>query len=257
MIKHKHHIIPKHSGGSNDPSNIVELTIEEHAEAHKKLWEQYGKKEDWLAWQGLTGMIGKDEIIKELYKIVGSKNGNYTRKEKKGIFNQKYLNSKERLDNCSKGGKVSGEKNKNSGLLKTISSLGHVAYIEKYNGGLTNEKRKVLGLPLINPLNKLSEQEKQQEIIRLGKISSNRKGSSWYYNPNNTKEQRMINTQEKIPDGWIKGRFIDKNKGKTFWYNPNLNIEKFQIESPGEGFIKGRNPKYAQGNINNLKQYKK
>lgn len=24
-IKHKHHIIPKHAGGSNDPSNLVTL----------------------------------------------------------------------------------------------------------------------------------------------------------------------------------------------------------------------------------------
>jgi hypothetical protein len=28
---HKHHIIPKHAGGTNDPSNLIELTIEEHA----------------------------------------------------------------------------------------------------------------------------------------------------------------------------------------------------------------------------------
>jgi len=33
-MKHKHHIVPKHMGGSDDPSNLIELTIEEHAEAH-------------------------------------------------------------------------------------------------------------------------------------------------------------------------------------------------------------------------------
>jgi predicted molibdopterin-dependent oxidoreductase YjgC len=32
-MKHKHHIIPKHMGGTDDESNIIELTIEEHAEA--------------------------------------------------------------------------------------------------------------------------------------------------------------------------------------------------------------------------------
>lgn len=63
MIKHKHHIIPKHAGGSNDKSNIIELTVEEHAEAHRELYEKYGRWQDHLAWQGLSGRIGKEEII--------------------------------------------------------------------------------------------------------------------------------------------------------------------------------------------------
>ena len=66
-IYHKHHIIPKHAGGSDDPSNIVELTIEEHAEAHRILYEKYGRWQDKLAWQGLSGQIGKDEIMQEVY----------------------------------------------------------------------------------------------------------------------------------------------------------------------------------------------
>lgn len=66
IIKHKHHIIPKHMGGSDDPSNLIELTVEEHAEAHKKLFDQYGLLEDKLAWMGLSGMISQQEIIKEL-----------------------------------------------------------------------------------------------------------------------------------------------------------------------------------------------
>jgi hypothetical protein len=64
MIKHKHHIIPRHVGGTDDPSNIVELTIEEHAEAHRILYEKYGRNEDKWAWLGLSGQIGKDEILK-------------------------------------------------------------------------------------------------------------------------------------------------------------------------------------------------
>lgn len=43
QLKHKHHIIPKHAGGSDDPSNIVVLTVEEHAEAHRKLYEKHGR----------------------------------------------------------------------------------------------------------------------------------------------------------------------------------------------------------------------
>lgn len=70
QIKHKHHIIPKHAGGSDDPSNIVELTVEEHAEAHRKLYEEHGRWQDRIAWQALAGMIDKEHIISEVMKNV-------------------------------------------------------------------------------------------------------------------------------------------------------------------------------------------
>ena len=66
MIKHKHHIIPKHAGGTDNPSNLVELTIEEHAKAHLFLYETHGRNEDKWAWLGLSGQIGKDEILKQI-----------------------------------------------------------------------------------------------------------------------------------------------------------------------------------------------
>jgi len=67
-MKHLHHIIPKHVGGTDHPSNLIELSIEEHAEAHRKLYDQYGRKQDKLAWMGLSKMIGGKEIIIELLK---------------------------------------------------------------------------------------------------------------------------------------------------------------------------------------------
>lgn len=60
-------------GGTDDPSNLVELTIEEHAEAHRVLFEQYGRKEDELAWKGLAGIIGKEELLHELFVMAGKK----------------------------------------------------------------------------------------------------------------------------------------------------------------------------------------
>ena len=63
-IYHKHHIIPKHMGGTDDPSNLVSVTVEEHAKLHKQLWEDLGHWEDYVAWQGLSNMMGREEIIK-------------------------------------------------------------------------------------------------------------------------------------------------------------------------------------------------
>ena len=45
IYHHKHHIVPKHLGGTDDPSNLVELTIEGHANTPKKVKEKLVKHE--------------------------------------------------------------------------------------------------------------------------------------------------------------------------------------------------------------------
>lgn len=60
-MKHTHHIIPRHAGGTDDISNLIELTIEEHAEAHHVLWEQYGRLQDKIAWLMLSGKTEEAE----------------------------------------------------------------------------------------------------------------------------------------------------------------------------------------------------
>lgn len=80
---HKHHKIPRHAGGSNEPDNIVELTIEQHADAHRLLFEEFGRWQDYVAWKSLAGMIGEEERIflicsnigKVSGKLTGAKNG--------------------------------------------------------------------------------------------------------------------------------------------------------------------------------------
>ena len=63
--KHRHHIIPKHAGGTDDPSNLVLLSVEEHADAHKKLYEKYGRSGDLIAWKALSGDYSKDDFHRE------------------------------------------------------------------------------------------------------------------------------------------------------------------------------------------------
>lgn len=74
-IYHKHHIIPKHMGGTDDPENLVVVTVEQHAKLHKQLWEDLGYWEDYAAWQGLSGMMGSEEIIQFL--ITGERHHQY------------------------------------------------------------------------------------------------------------------------------------------------------------------------------------
>lgn len=61
---HWHHIIPRHAGGTDEPSNLVRLSVEEHAEAHRVLWEQYGRPQDKLAWLLLSGKTDEAEAAR-------------------------------------------------------------------------------------------------------------------------------------------------------------------------------------------------
>ena len=82
IYTHKHHIIPKHAGGSDDPSNLKELTIEEHTLAHKKLFFIYGRPQDEWAYLGLSGAIGKDEIMRRASGHMKGKKQSAEHKEK-------------------------------------------------------------------------------------------------------------------------------------------------------------------------------
>ena len=68
IYTHKHHIIPKHMGGTDDPSNLIVLTIEEHAQAHLDLYNEHGYTQDHVAYRMLLGQINKAEAIKILQK---------------------------------------------------------------------------------------------------------------------------------------------------------------------------------------------
>lgn len=109
MSKHIHHIKPKHAGGDNSPNNLIELTIEEHAEAHRILWEKNNQWQDYVSWKALSGQIGKEEIRKLLSRLtwLGRKHTNES-KEKikearaKQIFSKE---TKEKMSNTRKNRK--------------------------------------------------------------------------------------------------------------------------------------------------------
>ena len=82
--KHKHRIIPGHMGGTYEPSNVILLSVEEHAEEHRKLYEKFGRWQDKTAWMLLSkqakredfGMTGKGHTI-ETRKLMSEKRKKY------------------------------------------------------------------------------------------------------------------------------------------------------------------------------------
>jgi hypothetical protein len=73
-MKHQHHIKPKHRGGTDDEWNLTppieparcEDGWSSHAIFHFCEWQLWGLRDDFLAWKGLAGFLGKEEIIEQL-----------------------------------------------------------------------------------------------------------------------------------------------------------------------------------------------
>lgn len=74
-IYHVHHIVPKHDGGTDDPDNLIRLSVKDHAEAHRLLYEQHGKEEDRIAWLGLSGVYSNQEVVYYAEQLGRSKGG--------------------------------------------------------------------------------------------------------------------------------------------------------------------------------------
>jgi hypothetical protein len=119
MLTHKHHIIPRHAGGTNDPSNLIELTVAEHAEAHKVLFETHGRWQDKIAWHMLSGQILAEEATIQAIKMAQTgrihtpehrmKNSMSTRGKKRSDSTKEkirniMLNSPERVVKLMEGG---------------------------------------------------------------------------------------------------------------------------------------------------------
>lgn len=126
---HRHHVIPKHSGGTDEDSNYTYLTIREHIIAHFLLWKIHRNPNDLRSMK----MLGAN-ITSKQRKIMGewcrdNKIGFHNatpeqRKEwsKKGLQTQKNNNDKNSFyywstkdgqkERASMGGKIGGKKQK-------------------------------------------------------------------------------------------------------------------------------------------------
>lgn len=147
-MKHKHHIIPKHMGGSDEPDNLIELTIEEHAQAHFELWEKFGFIEDKIAWECLSG-----RKLSEEDRIMLSKSGF----EKFLLDDTRVIEWKNKISASLKG-KVQSEETR----LKRSKSL-KLAY---------KEGRKKVTVPDADENRKRYYENNMSEILAEGRKNS-------------------------------------------------------------------------------------
>ena len=107
IYTHIHHITPKHMGGTDDPFNLVEVTVEQHALLHKQLWEDLGCREDYIAWQCLSGQITTQEAIREAIRLAQFR---MRGKKKKPCSEER----KRKISSSKKGKKINYPKNRKS-----------------------------------------------------------------------------------------------------------------------------------------------
>ena len=60
---HRHHIVPKHMGGSDEDWNIMELSREDHAIAHLILYKLYGFQADLRAAVLLNEQVPREGLV--------------------------------------------------------------------------------------------------------------------------------------------------------------------------------------------------
>jgi hypothetical protein len=219
-MKHKHHIIPKHMGGTNEPSNIIELTVEEHAQAHLELYKIHGKHEDLCAYHMLSGNI---EQFRKVYGKLGGTKVQQKRRELgftgHELFYGREVSKSEITQNASKGGKVQGEVNSKNGHMKKIQELSDCVFAGKKGGASTirlgkgafgdpNERKKSAALGgkaqgKINGENGHCKKISQQywDKVKSGEIE--RVKRMWI---TNGIDSRLVIIGEKIDDGWYNGK---------------------------------------------------
>ena len=169
----KHHIIPKSLNGSNDKSNLVNLTAREHYIAHLLLWKHYKSINDINATYKMAAAVSK--MI----------NGNVEFKHNLLKFNSRlyehskldYIQYLKSLPCPTKGKRFIHNKITHKNIMIPKDMPLPLGYIDGIY--FSNEKR-----------NKMSQATK-------GKI---------YIRNNITNELKMISKNDVIPDGWSKKR---------------------------------------------------
>lgn len=181
-IKHKHHIIPKHMGGSDSEENLVEITVERHAMFHYCNWRLWGKEEDKIAWKALSGQMTLSEAQYEAIKLGAKKTGQI-------------------MKNKMKDKKLKGEW---SNMIKEFwereeyreKQIPHLLEIQKTASVLGNTGEALK-----------KKKETYKKIGHQQGTNNSQYGSMWI---TNGKNNLKISKNDSIPEGYKKGRVCKK-----------------------------------------------
>jgi hypothetical protein len=138
-----HHIIPRYANGSNDPSNLVDLTYREHCIIHFLLWKIYNNPEDQCAYKLMTGI--SSDRKQEIGRIIGAKHLKSGHIQALGQKNKEsgWMLQIQSFETQSKGGKRGGQIAKETGQINTIATEESRTQGGKTASNLAKEKGQV------------------------------------------------------------------------------------------------------------------
>ena len=101
-------------GGTDDPSNLIEVSVEQHAELHFALYLEHGKLEDYLAAKSLANYL--DEDTQYAKAVLGGKTSSNKGVERTEEWRQKASKSNRGKHKYLDKYRTSEEQQRRSGL---------------------------------------------------------------------------------------------------------------------------------------------
>jgi hypothetical protein len=254
----KHHTFPVSIFGKNN--RVVVLTAREHYIAHALLEKAFIKRYGLKHWKTIkmtwahSGMKGNGGYINS-YLYEGAKkrrsesmkgkpwyipNENHKENARKRRLGTKATEeTKKKMSEAHIGKKLKPfseeHKERLRGKRPNTSGENHPFY------GKTLSPETRAKISAANIGRKLSPEHKEKlSLARKGKQMKENNGmcGKFWITDGTLKNNKVINNEEKIPDGWYKGRV--SSTGKNKWWVNNEGITKFQQECPGVGWKRGR-----------------
>ena len=225
-VTHMHHIIPKHAGGTDDPDNLIELSVEEHALAHKALYEQYGRWQDKVAWLSLSGIMQDEERIYEIAR--NANKGNPT-----GYTHCKEAREEIRQSKLGEKNPMYGKPAANRGIERP--GIGGRRTGTTWSQAERDTRMARMQTPGYFDYTQTPEFSKAVSDAKRG-CKGSAKGKTWFTNGE-------IETYAfECPAGFKKGRKPGRisNKKGMRWYNNGSENRQFRDNEIPEGFVRGR-----------------
>lgn len=123
-----HHILPRHNGGSDEPSNLIKLSVPHHAITHWLLWKEFNNQYDKIAF---TLKISVNEERKSIAsKLLQEK----YRQEDRLFYNSKYQQAM---------GSIGGKKGGSAGTSKQYEARRNVGLAYGRQTGILRQSNEV------------------------------------------------------------------------------------------------------------------